>query len=96
MNQNEIAEHTITVNPIYENTVYINDAVSTDVDYVDAVLINDGVNNVNNIDNWINARPFFNCIIVILCLSFIIFILFLIAGGVGFFLTINGGDDNNT
>ena len=93
MNQNEIAEHTITVNPIYENTVYINDAVSTDVDYVDAVLINDGVNNVNNIDNWINARPFFNCIIVILCLSFIIFILFIFAGGLELFININDGDD---
>ena len=81
MNQNEIAEHTITVNPIYENTVYINNAVSTDVDYVDAVLINDGAINVNNIDNWINTRPFLNCIIVLLCLSFVLFILFLFAGG---------------
>jgi hypothetical protein len=95
MNQNEITEHTITVNPIYENTVYINDAVSTDVDYVDAVLINDGVNNVNNVDNWINTRPFLNCILVLFCLSFVIFILFLFAGGIELFININDGDDKN-
>jgi hypothetical protein len=91
MNQNEILEHTITVNPIYENTVYINDAVSTDIDYVDAVLIDDVTENSNNCTK---VKNIVSCILAVMCLAFILFSLFLFSGGIGLFLTINGGDDS--
>ena len=88
MNQNASIEHVITVNPIFEDTVYINDAVVTHAEFVDAVLIDE-----QSIDNCMNVKRFVDCIITILCLSFILFILFLFTGGIGYFLTINGGDD---
>ena len=91
MNQNAVVtEHTITVNPIYEDTVYINDAVVTHADFVEAVLIDDASNSGNH---CMNVKRFIDCIIAILCLSFMLFVLFLFTGGIGYFLTINGGDD---
>lgn len=88
MNQDASIEHVITVNPIFEDTVYINDAVLTDVEFVDAIIINE-----NTVDNCINVKQFVSFIVTILCLSFMLFVLFLFTGGIGYFLTINGGDD---
>jgi predicted small integral membrane protein len=76
----------INVNPIHENTVYINDAVVIDVDFVDAVLISETVNSDY-------LKKCIDCIIVVLFLGCGMFFLFLCVGGIGFFLTINGGDD---
>jgi len=84
-------EHAIIVNPVYENTVYINNAVGTNTEYVDAVLIND--NTWQNVENFGNVKHILICIVSILCLSFILFILFVFLGGLELFLTINGGDD---
>jgi len=91
MNQNEIAEHTTTenvifVNPIIDNTLHINDAVLSNDVFVDAVLITDS-------SNCMNVKQFIICIVTILILSFMLFSLFLFTGGIGIFLTIDGGDD---
>uniref|UniRef100_A0A6C0L982 Uncharacterized protein n=1 Tax=viral metagenome TaxID=1070528 RepID=A0A6C0L982_9ZZZZ len=92
MNQNAVVtEHTITVNPIYENTVYINDAVSTDIHYVEAVLIDDIPDDSNNCTK---VKNIVTCLLALMCLVFILFSLFLFSGGIGLFLTINGGDDS--
>jgi hypothetical protein len=81
-----LSENVITVNPIYEDTVYINDAVVTDVEFVDAVLI---IETTNRLD----IKKCTECILSILFLGVGMFLLFLCFGGLGFFLTIDSGDD---
>jgi hypothetical protein len=87
MSQNETVDSIITVNPIYENTVFIDNAVLTNIEFVDAVLINDS-SNICMIVNHI-----ISCLVTILCLSFALFVLFLCTGGIGYFLTMYSGDD---
>jgi len=91
MDQNTTIEHAITVNPIYDNTVYINDALATDVDFVDAVLIDDIPDSGYN---CMALKNIIGCIFTIICLAFMLFSLFLFSGGIGIFLTIYGGDDS--
>ena len=91
MDQNAIIEHSITVNPIYDNTVYINDALATNVDFVDAVLLDDIPDSGSNCTTLKNI---ISCVFTIICLAFMLFSLFLFTGGIGVFLTIYGGDDS--
>jgi len=91
MNQNTILEQVetetiILVNPIVDNNLHINDAVLTDIEFTDAILINES-------NNCTNLKIVIASIISCLCVSFGLFILFIITGGLGFLLTMYGGDD---
>lgn len=91
MNQNVIedttTENIIIVNPIVDNTLHINDAVLLDIEITDAILI------LSEPHKCMSVNFCINCIISFLCVSFLMFMVFLVTGGLGFFLTMYGGDD---
>jgi hypothetical protein len=84
MNQNAIVEDTTTeniiiVNPIVDNTLHINDAVLLDIEVTEAFLIGIEQQKCTILNFCIN------CIISFLCVSFVMFMIFIILGGLGLF-----------